>query len=177
MTASDIETIERQLGIRLPEVYRQRVISFPVPCLAGNRHTELWDDPDALVICNSQLRNRKEPLWPSYLFMVGQNEGDPAVRAIDLRAPDTSPVWWLDHADVHAAGSGETHPRFEQWADSYVTAIRRDLACSGHDPDSPPSAYKSRIAKTAGRQRWALLCLALLGLAALVIYAFIRGHP
>jgi|KBSSwiStaDraftv2_1062776.scaffolds.fasta_scaffold913485_2 hypothetical protein len=133
--------IERQLGIQLPSAYRQKVVPFPIPCLAGNRDTELWDHAEALVRYNSQLRTRKEPPpWPNYLFVIGQNEGDPAVRAIDLRVPDTSPVWWVDHADPSAAGSGQTHSRFEQWADQYVAAVRRDLARDGHDPDSSPAA-------------------------------------
>jgi hypothetical protein len=65
MTSADIQRIDQALGITLPEGYRKGVVPFPVSCLARNHDYELWDDPDALIILNRQLRagGQRNPPW------------------------------------------------------------------------------------------------------------------
>ncbi len=175
MTTSDLQMIESELSIRVPDAYRRNVAPFPIPCLAGNRDTELWDDSVALISYNRQLRDGPSS-WPRHLFAVGRNEGDPAVRAIDLRAPDAAPVWWIDHADPRAAGSGQTHSSFEDWVEHYVTALRRDLVKDGCDPDASPAHYAAWRKRGAHRERRVLFCLVVLGLGAIILYGLIRWH-
>jgi hypothetical protein len=178
MTISDIRRIEQALGITLPEAYRQRVVPFPVPCLAGNHDCDLWDDPEALIALNRQLRAGGQhcPAWPSHLFAVGQIEGDPPVKAIDLRAPDTAPVWWADHVDPNAPGSGETDSRFDDWANQYVADLRRDLRRDGFDPDASPSEHQAIEARMFRQQRWMLLVLPVVVIGLIIIYALIRRY-
>jgi hypothetical protein len=175
MTARDFEVIERGLGIRLPDSYRRKLDPFPIPSLSANRDTELWDDAEALVRYNRQLRENSRS-WPEHLFVIGRNEGDSALRAIDLRAPEVAPVWWIDHQNPAAAGSGQTHPTFEGWVDQYAGTLRRELAQEGCDPDGSPAHYATWSARAGRRERRILLYIVAFGFAAIMIYAVVRRY-
>jgi hypothetical protein len=175
MTPADLQTIESSLAIRLPEVYRRKVSPFPILCLSGNRDTQLWDDAGALVAYNRKLRARASG-WPEYLFAIGQNEGDPGVMALDLRLPDTAPVWFIDHEDPNAAGSGQTHASFDDWVEPYIAGLRQDLVEDGIDPDASPANYAASTARVARWELRLLLFLALGSLGALIILGFLRRH-
>ena len=56
MTEADLDRIERELDIRLPAPYRNFMAAFPLSACAGNAETELWDDADALIEVNRELR-------------------------------------------------------------------------------------------------------------------------
>jgi len=109
MTDSDIMLIERELGISLPESYRQAVCPFRIPALVGNTDCQLWDDAKRLVELNLQLRagSRARPAWPAYLFAVGNPHGDELI-AVDTRSGH-GPVWWLDHGCVDSKSSYQSH--------------------------------------------------------------------
>jgi hypothetical protein len=49
LTATDLDRIEAALGVALPRVYREVMTRFPIPALAGNCDTDLWDDAAALI--------------------------------------------------------------------------------------------------------------------------------
>jgi hypothetical protein len=100
MTDEDIQFIERELMITLPESYQRSVVPFRLPALIGNTDYELWDDAKSLVKLNRDLRSgsRYRPPFPPHLFAVGDPHGDEII-AIDIRHPDC-PVWWLDHGIV-----------------------------------------------------------------------------
>lgn len=138
MTADDLDQIERELSIRLPEIYRKTVSPFPIPALAGNADDELWDNPTKLIALNRELRagsTRRQP-WPEHLFAVGEMDGESDV-AIDLRYPE-APTWWVDHGYLENDGSGQTHSRFADWAREHIEGIRSDLAGDGQNPEGTP---------------------------------------
>jgi hypothetical protein len=135
-----LERIDKELGVALPDSYVKSMEDFPIPALAGNADTDLWDDADAIIERNRELREgigAPSP-WPDYLFFIG----DPlsmAANAIDLRN-DEAPVWWLDHCDVDAAASGEVSPSFAQWVGEWTDTLREDLARDGIDPADASAA-------------------------------------
>src|SRR4051812_10339081 len=98
MTESDFERIEHALDIRLPDVYRRQMSSFPTPQEVGNTGTEVWDDAEELIALNQRLRAEVEG-WPAWLFVIGRSEGDPCGYAIDTRSPEC-PVWWLEQMQL-----------------------------------------------------------------------------
>src|SRR5712691_8832739 len=114
MNELNLDFIERELGIKLPSIYRQRLLVYPIPACVGNSDTALWDDAGKLVVLNRKLRAGAPggiPMWRTHMFALGQIEGDPSVRAIDLRVPE-APVWWVDHCHLDGQGSGQTHATF-----------------------------------------------------------------
>ena len=84
MTSEDVERIETELGLTLPEDYRRVLLDFPFQDLRGNDFAELYDHPSALIETNQRLRSGEKP-WPSHLLFVGQSEEDPAY-ALDMSA-------------------------------------------------------------------------------------------
>lgn len=117
MTTDDLQRIEEALGVALPPTYREAMLRFPEGDLAGNADTEVWDDAEALIERNRELR-AGERAWPAHLFFIG----DPLTAcayAIDLNDP-AAPVWWVDHGDLDAPSSGVIAPAFEPWADALL---------------------------------------------------------
>ena len=141
MSPEDLDRIERDLGINLPDSYRSVMSGFPIPAFAGNSDTDLWDDADALIERNLELRTehvKGHGPWPSHCYFFG----DPLTAcgyALDLRKPD-APVLWVDHCDLDARASGEVAPSFAAWAEQYVAKVRGDLEKDGIDPDGAPDA-------------------------------------
>jgi hypothetical protein len=139
MTNEDIELIERELKLVLPESYKRALVPFRIPALIGNTDYELWDDAGALIYLNRELRagSRFRPPWPPYLFAVGDPHGDELI-AMDTRHP-AAPIWWLDHGMIDNEGSYLSHSRFEDWVEEFYRDVREDLEGDGYDPDLPPS--------------------------------------
>lgn len=137
MTDDDVDFIERELGLTLPQSYRRGLVPFRVPALAGDTDYELWDDAARLVELNRELHagSRFRPAWPPYLFAVGDPHGDEMI-AIDTRDPE-GPVWWLDHGIVEHPASYQSHSRFADWVEEFYRDIRQDLEGDGIDPNTP----------------------------------------
>ena len=170
MTEADMQTIERELGITLPEVYRKAVCPYPIPAWGGDVESELWDDASALVKLNRELRGGiygMQP-WPEWLFSVG-GDGE-AYIGIDLRDPN-GPTWWLDHGHISNESSGKTHDCFTSWVNEYVKDIRDDLTGDGYNPDATPEEYAAQAKADAARNsRSCLLVIIVLAAIALLAY-------
>lgn len=141
MTDEDVDFIERELTVTLPNAYWSALVPFRVPALAGNTDYQLWDDARKLVELNRELRagSRFRPAWPPYLFAVGDPHGDEMI-AVDTRDPE-GPVWWLDHGVVDHQASYQSHSRFVDWAEEFYRDIRLDLEGDGLDPDAPGQTF------------------------------------
>jgi hypothetical protein len=113
----DLNRIEHTLSIQLPYVYRRSVAPFPIPYEADNTSSQVWDNADQLIAINRRVRFEVEG-WPSWLFVIGQAEGDPCGYAIDTRIP-AAPVWWLEQMQL-GSSSGPSGGSFETWFDRWV---------------------------------------------------------
>jgi hypothetical protein len=125
MTESDIDLIERALAISLPEAYRRGLCPFPIQSMTGNTDAEVWDDPHQLIALNQKARADVRG-WPSWLFVIGQPDGDPSGYAIDTRSPECL-VWWLDHMRLGPSG-GATGGPFIDWLSRRLTDMPREKA-------------------------------------------------
>ena len=96
MTVEDIKRVESALGITLPSAYSKVLAVFPVPAYAGNSEMMLWDDADALIALNRELRKGRsfEKPWPRRFFALGQDAGG-CSDALDLDDPEFSPACGL----------------------------------------------------------------------------------
>ena len=175
MTEADLRRIQTELGIELPESYRETMLTFAIPACAGNDDTELWDDPDALIARNQEYRQGApggvKP-WPVHLFFVGDG-GSGCAHAIDLRSPDAA-VWWVDHGHLDLESSGEIEPSFSDWADAYLRDLRDDLEGDGIEPDHTPDD-RERVETRNARESVvalvvviAVVTIFLIGIAAIV---------
>ena len=171
MTKSDIQLIDRELGITLPESYRRAVMPFRIPAMAGNTDSQLWDDALRLITLNQELRagGRFRPAWPPHLFAVGDPHGDELI-ALDTRTPD-GPVWWLDHGLVGSDSSYQSHPRFADWVEEFYRDTRSDLEGDGYDADGTPEALNA--AQSASAKRGFFGCFAVILVIVLAVVAFI----
>jgi hypothetical protein len=122
MNQANLDRIETELQIKLPAAYRDFMLGEQGEEFSGNSDTDLWDDADAVISRNKDLRagmdsGGSEP-WPPELFFVG----DPLTtcgNAIMLN-DDRTPVHWIDHCDIEAESSGEVHPSFAEWASEVI---------------------------------------------------------
>ncbi len=139
MTDEDIDRIERELNLRLPDSYRSALVPYRIPALYGNTDYLLWDDAEALIRLNREQRkgSRWISAWPPYMYAVGDPHGDEMI-AIDTRDPE-GPVWWLDHGNLEHEASYLTEARFADWVEEFYRDMRGDLEGDGYDPDAPPA--------------------------------------
>lgn len=135
MSPRDVHKIEGTLGIRLPEMYKQRMTPFPVRYLAGNCSDELWDDPTAIIERNLELRADKRLAWPNHWLFIGDPSTGSA-NAMYLLDADAR-VTWIDHCDLGGIDARLGEP-FEQWLSNWIAESRKNLELDGIDPDSEP---------------------------------------
>jgi SMI1 / KNR4 family (SUKH-1) len=174
MTEADLELIERELGITLPDSYKRALVPFPIPALVGNTDYQLWDDAPALIKLNRDLRKGANfrPAWPLHFFAVGDPHGDELI-AIDLRDPN-APVWWLDHGLVDSKASYQSHTRFTDWLQEFNSDLRSDLKGDGYNPDGTPERLKADQDREMKRGYLGCLALLLLAVVALAVHRFFR---
>lgn len=133
MTETDLHRIETELDIKLPPEYREVMLNFPIRFDCGNADSQLWDDPDALIRRNRELRTGRtvegwfgyiEPPWPPHFFFIG---GDVEESwALDLRQ-SPSRVLWVGHWDVSEyAGPYSNALPFTAWLRQYLDDFRND---------------------------------------------------
>jgi SMI1 / KNR4 family (SUKH-1) len=111
MTESEIQRLESRLTIRLPDEYRDFLLSYPRQLveakkeLAWKRESpserELINDANRLASLNDFIRLPDTPWtsddgpWPRHYFVIGDDEcGN--YWCLDVRTPTTA-VWFYDH--------------------------------------------------------------------------------
>jgi hypothetical protein len=161
--------MEQALEIRLPAVYRELVVPFPIPAYAGNSDSELWDDPDSLIQLNHELRGGTGGIqpWPAHMFALGR-DGSGCTRAIDLRDP-AGPVWWADRCHLDAVGSGPEFPSLIAWAEGHLAEWAVELEEKGLSEGASPEERDRADAE--GARAGCVLILGVAGAAALIVFA------
>lgn len=173
MTERDLSRIEAELHLTLPPSYRAAMLRFPVQAFVGNVDTDLWDDAEALIRFNKELRTGApggvQP-WPSHMFALG-HRGDGCPAAIDLREAD-APVWWVDRGHLDSSGSGKTHGSFTAWFETYTRDLRDDSLADGVDPEGSP-ADRGRAEAANARGGCVALIVVVLVLSAAIVGIFL----
>ena len=138
MLQSDVDAIEAELGLRLPEEYKRTVLAYPIPAYRGNAETGLWDNAKRLIALNKELRagapGGVKP-WPAHMFAMGQlDDGCPV--ALDLDTPGH--VWWVDRSHLDGLGTHRVSESFPEWLAQHLSDLREDLEGDGIDPEGTP---------------------------------------
>ncbi len=152
MTEEDLNHIERELAVSLPDAYRHRMTHFSIGVLVGNKHTELWDDAEALISLNQHLRKLSPP-WPEHFFALGRDHGGCAM-VLDLR-DDPPAVFWADRCHLDEAGM-KAKTRFDDWLIEWVLDMTADLIDEGLDPTASPEQLASSGTSTTKEKLAAL---------------------
>ncbi|EEF62882.1 SMI1/KNR4 family protein [Pedosphaera parvula] len=176
MTKADLQLIESELGITLPDSYKRAVVPFPISALVGNTDYELWDDAQALIKLNRGLRNgaHLRPAWLPHFFAIGDPRGDELI-AIDLRDAN-APAWWLDHGLLDSKASYQSHARFTDWLQEFNRDLRSDLEGDGYNPDGTPENLKADQNREMKRGYLGCLLFIVLAIFALATYRYFRHN-
>ena len=179
MTESDLVSVEQALDIKLPNVYRQTMLHFPIRAYQTNTETHLWDNPSRLIELNQRLRREKS--WPAYLYALG-DRGESDSKAIDLRS-EQAPVWDVEHFELDRTWIA--YSTFVEWLEEdYLFDNINNLWEGGIDPDSSPED-RIRIEDAADKAAMRSCGLVLVGLvggtslllAALKLLTWCLGRP
>jgi hypothetical protein len=161
MNLRDVERVERELGRRLPDAYREMLLAFPFPAKAGNADFPLFDDADALI--RRQRERRAGTGSPAQLFIGA--DGPENCYVLDLsRSPEE--VLFVEDGDPgRAAPIGAT-------IEEFVEALR------GEVESRPGSAGPGPV--PARPRRWAGVAFVLALLAVLfaaTVLALLASGP
>ena len=121
MKASDLDLIERELGIRLPAVYRDWISSRPSLPGAIAKQVAVVDSPDELLAVNRECRRSA---FPPHLFAIGFAENGGYAYGLDL-SRDPAPVVTMGFDDRKLT---EQAPDLHTWATELSEAARRESA-------------------------------------------------
>ena len=169
MTAEDIKRVESTLGITLPSAYTKVMTVFPVPAYAGNSEMMLWDDANALIALNRELREGRSYVkpWPRRFFALGQDAGG-CSDALDLDDPEYG-VFWFDRQHIHVGVEDRSPEKIEQWLTRQVRDLSSDLAGNGIDPTISPERRQESERKEYRSSNIAMLLFAGVIAAALIV--------
>jgi hypothetical protein len=179
MQASEIDRIERELEIKLPDAYRKALLSYPIPAYAGNSETMFWDDAGRLIALNLELRNGRSPVdpWPVRFYALGQDDGG-CSDALDLDDPEYG-VFWFDRQHVDVEASSRSPEKIESWLMRQVKDYTSDLIDAGVDPDQSPEQRerieRENVGKGCSTLMIATIILAMVLLIGIAIGIFARG--
>jgi len=145
------------------------VVPFPIPAYAGNTDTELWDDPDALIELNRELRSGycSAAPWPEHMYAIGR-DGSGCASAIDWRDP-MGPVWWADRCHLDVVGTAPESPSLSTWAEQHLADLRVELEEKGVGADGSPEERDTADGVIA--RAGCILTLAIAGIGALLVIA------
>ena len=169
MTSEDIKRVESALEIKLPSAYTKVMTVFPLPAYAGNTEMLMWDDADALIALNRELRKGRSFVkpWTSRFFALGQDAGG-CSDALDLEDPEFG-VFWFDRQHVQVGESERSPEKIEAWLTRQVRDLSSDLAGDGIDPTISPEKRKEIEQKEYRSSNVAmLLFLGVIAIAVLV---------
>ncbi len=145
MIESDLTRIEQALAVRLPSDYRHLLLHFPIRYDAGTCDGPLWDNADALINRNQELRTARrsfgvdyQPL-PGHFFFIG-DDGAGWQFLIDLRE-EPSIVHIMEFESIEAIGPAQDDAGKSQNLNEWFHAHLLDLKNEGIDitSDTPPN--------------------------------------
>ena len=140
MTSGQLDRVERELGIRLPNDYRAMVLTYPAELGPSGPDYELLDDPEQLIKINLLFREQGffGMPWPARFFSFG-GDGNGNEYYLDLRQ-EPSPVYFADHEGTMYS---------EQWPSLAAWLEERIREQSEWEEDE-----RVRAARNAGKRWW-----------------------
>jgi len=167
MKQSDIDGIELELGIKLPQTYKEIMVNFPIRGLAGNSETELWDNAEKIIEYNKELRqgkNTNKP-WPIKLYAMGRDQGG-CTNAIDLSDHGYG-VFWLDRTIIRNEDNEISEDKISAWMAKTIMELSNDMIMNGEDPNVDP---KEKDNANGGGHGCVIIALIIIMIVGVVIF-------
>lgn len=135
MTETQLQTIERELGVRLPEFYRQTSLDFPFRPRGNDWVYWMYDAPDRVIgETRAPLADGEydQANWkPSYL-VIGESAAG-SLFLLDTALGDASPVYFLDYMDYSIEAGWPDFPAFVTYWLAKPAASEPDFAAKARD--------------------------------------------
>ena len=155
MNEADVNKIEKELAVKLPASYRHLLLHFPVEFEADTTDGPLWDDADALIERNLELREARRSMGvdykplPDHYLLIGE-DGAGWQHLIDLRTdPPIVHIMEFENVDEinHAEDEDDLPQSLNHWYHEYL----KDLKDDGVDIDdkSAPNDSMGNVSMTA----------------------------
>ena len=134
MKEADVNKIENELSVKLPASYRHLLLHFPVEFEADTTDGPLWDDADALIERNLELREARRSMGvdykpiPEHYLLVGE-DGAGWQHLIDLRTdPPIVHIMEFENVDEinHAEDEDDLPQSLNHWYHEYLKDLKRD---------------------------------------------------
>ncbi len=144
MNTQDIERIESELSLKLPEFYTDVMLSYPFPGWDCENFM-LCNDPEEIIRENKE--NRKEGFfdaeWPDHFFILGF-DGCGNYYFIDLKNKKEK-VYFADHESFFDSNSPDKLEETYDGMESYFSLIREteeDIKIANEEPLEPLPSKK-----------------------------------
>ena len=134
MNESDVKRIEDAFNLTLPSDYRHLLLHFPVRFSRGTTEQPLWNDADALISRNRELRTERKSLGVKYLpvpnhyFLIGEDGGGWQFL-IDLHEqPSIVHIMEFERVDqISPATTDNGEPQnINDWLHSHLLELKND---------------------------------------------------
>ena len=134
MNESDVKRIEDAFNLTLPADYRHLLLHFPVRFSRGTTEQPLWDDADALISRNRELRTGRKSLGvqyhpiPEHYFLIGE-DGAGWQFLIDLHEqPSIVHIMEFERVDdISPALTDDGEPQnVNNWLHSHLLELKND---------------------------------------------------
>ncbi|OYP34332.1 SMI1/KNR4 family protein [Rhodopirellula sp. MGV] len=134
MNESDVKRIEDRFDFSLPSDYRHLLLHFPVRFSSGTTDQPLWDNADALIARNQELRTERKSLGVTYqplpenFFLIGE-DGAGWQFLIDI-CDERCVVHIMEFERVDeigpSLGDGGQPERIADWLHKYLLDLKND---------------------------------------------------
>lgn len=134
MLESDVKRIEDAFELSLPSDYRHLLLHFPVRFSAGTTEQPLWDDADALISRNRELRSERRSLGVTYqplpgkYFLIGEDGAGWQFLIDILDERCVVHVMEFERIDQISPSMGEDGQpeRIAEWLHKYLLDLKND---------------------------------------------------
>lgn len=127
MDQQDIQKIEQVLRIKLPLDYCNHLLAYP-DGIDEAKVLHFSTEATWLIGQNEWMRENPanffgKTSWPAHYFIIGE-DGNGNAFYLDLRQPQPSPVYFLNHEAPEQDGQ-QTAASFEEWIPQVRTALEQ----------------------------------------------------
>ena len=133
MTETTVGSIEDELGVELPDLYRDFLASYPKPLLATPAAGfEVQCDPARIVTMNKQIDENHVEGWRDSFLAIGES-GCGDYYAIDLNEDDGEVYFW--NHETAEVEEDEGFPSLIEFAGHFLHMYQSQFPeeCNGSD--------------------------------------------
>ena len=135
MTEAEVARIAEELNLVLPSDYRHVLTHYPIRYAVGTTNEPVWDDADAIIERNRELRRPRRSLGVDYQplperFLFIGDDGAGWQNLLDLESPEPTAVYVMEFENVERISPMRTksneNATLAEWFHDYLLELRDD---------------------------------------------------